>query len=407
MLARTVRKWTLVHKWTSLVCTVFLLILCVTGLPLIFHHEIDALFHDGPPRILQSAPSTAASLDLAAANALRQIPGYTIQAFFWNHDDPGELNFAMGPTLGSHPTLNRTLKVDANSGGVVTEVKTRERLTYFLLRIHTDLFVGLYGKLFLGVMGILFLIATVSGAVIYGVAMRKLPFGTVRRSRSPLVRWLDLHNLLGAVTIAWVVVVGATGVINTWADLVIKAWQNGQLVEMVGPFKDRGRPEVLASVDQAVATARAKIPGMIPFFVAYPGSMFSSRSHYVVFMRGDTPLTARLLKPVLVDALDGGLTDSRDLPWYVSAVLLSQPLHFGDYGGWPMKIAWALMDIAVIAILLSGLYLWLVRGRRGLLSAGAFSSEAETGSRQENASKRESSAPFRFIRNGNGSGGEG
>ena len=370
MLARTVRKWTLVHRWTSLVCTAFLLILCITGLPLIFHHEIDALLDGEPPRIVQSGPGSPASLDLAAANALRRIPGYFIQAFFWNHDDPTELNFAMGPAPGSHPTLNRTLKVDAISGDVVSEAKTRERLTYFLLRIHTDLFLGLYGKLFLGVMGLLFLMATVSGVVVYGIAMRKLPFGTVRRNRSTLARWLDMHNLLGAVTIAWVVVVGATGVINTWADLVIKAWQNGQLMEMVGPFKDRSRPDVLASVDQAVATARAKIPGMIPFFVAYPGSMFSSQSHYVVFMRGDTPLTARLLKPVLVDALDGGFTDFRDLPWYVSAVLLSQPLHFGDYGGLPMKIVWALMDVAAIVILLSGLYLWLARRRRGLRPDG-------------------------------------
>ncbi len=42
---------------------------------------------------------------------------------------------------------------------------------------------------------------------------------------------------------------------------------------------------------------------MIPFFVAYPGSMFSSQSHYVIFMRGDTPLTSALLTPVLIDAV--------------------------------------------------------------------------------------------------------
>jgi hypothetical protein len=36
---------------------------------------------------------------------------------------------------------------------------------------------------------------------------------------------------------------------------------------------------------------------------------------------------------------------------------------------------------------------------------GAFSSEVETGSRQENASNQESRAPFRFYRNGKGSSG--
>ncbi len=369
MRARTTRIWTAVHTWSSLLCTVFLLILCITGLPLIFHHEIDDLYEGRAGSAVQEQ-GKAASLDLAAANAQRQIPGYFIQAFFWNHDDPNELNFAMGPAPASHPTLNRTLKVDAGTGAVVSEPKARERLSYFLLRIHTDLFLGLPGKLFLGLMGLLFLAATVSGIVIYGTAMRKLPFGTVRRDRSRLARWLDVHNLLGAVTIAWVVVVGATGVVNTWADLVIGTWRNGQLADMVGPFRDRPRPEALASVDQAVATARTKIPAMIPFFVAYPGSMFSSQSHYVIFMRGDTPLTARLLTPVLIDAVDGHLTDSRSLPWYVSAVLLSQPLHFGDYGGMPLKIVWALTDAAVIVILLSGLYLWGARRKFGSRASG-------------------------------------
>jgi len=45
-------------------------------------------------------------------------------------------------------------------------------------------------------------------------------------------------------------------------------------------------------------------------------------------------------------------------------LLLSEPLHFGDYGGLPMKILWAALDIITIIVLGSGLYLWLARGRR-------------------------------------------
>src|SRR3990170_6944715 len=42
---RSLRRWGFVHKWTSLICTLFMLLLCITGLPLIFHHEIDDLLH--------------------------------------------------------------------------------------------------------------------------------------------------------------------------------------------------------------------------------------------------------------------------------------------------------------------------------------------------------------------------
>jgi len=42
---------------------------------------------------------------------------------------------------------------------------------------------------------------------------------------------------------------------------------------------------------------------------------------------------------------------------------MSQPLHFGDYGGMPMKVLWGLLDGLTIVVLGSGLYLWWVRRR--------------------------------------------
>ena len=41
--ARATRRWAVVHTRSSLVCAVFMLLPCVTGLPLIFHHEIGHL----------------------------------------------------------------------------------------------------------------------------------------------------------------------------------------------------------------------------------------------------------------------------------------------------------------------------------------------------------------------------
>ena len=68
--------------------------------------------------------------------------------------------------------------------------------------------------------------------------------------------------------------------------------------------------------------------------------------------------------PVVVDAKTTVVTAKPDLPWYLTALLLSQPLHFGDYGGWPLKVRWAALDIATLVVLGSGVYLWLKRGSR-------------------------------------------
>jgi hypothetical protein len=53
----------------------------------------------------------------------------------------------------------------------------------------------------------------------------------------------------------WMLAVGFTGVINTWADLVIKVWQFGQLAEMTSQYADRPPVTQPTSLTAAVATA--------------------------------------------------------------------------------------------------------------------------------------------------------
>jgi uncharacterized iron-regulated membrane protein len=268
-------------------------------------------------------------------------------------------------TMSATPTSTTGLKqaaVDARTGVALAEPKIDDGVMAVIHTVHVELFAGLPGKLFLGLMALLMLVAIVSGVVLYAPFMRKLRFGEVRRERSNRVKWLDLHNLLGIVTLTWAFVVGATGMINTWADLVIKYWQSDQMAEMVAPY--RGVPPLsrLGSLEKAVAAARAQEPHMKIGFIAFPGTTFSSRHHYGVFMRGNEPLTARLFKPVLVDAVTGEVTASRSPPWYLSALLLSQPLHFGDYAGLPMQWLWAALDVITVIVLGSGVYLWLGKG---------------------------------------------
>ena len=362
MSTRSIRIWGWIHKWSGLVCTVFMLLLCITGLPLIFHHEIGHLTGTEVEAPAMPADTALASLDdvVAAARALH--PQRVVQFLFRDPDETAlwmvSLNDDAAAVEGA-----KTVAVDARTAKVLAQPVFDEGFMYVLFKLHVDLFAGLAGKLFLGLMGMLLVTAIVSGVVLYAPFMRKLQFGAVRRERSPRVKWLDLHNLLGAVTIVWLTVVGLTGVINTWADLVIKYWQFDQMTQMTAPYKGLAPPERHGSVEAAVRAARSREPQMNLGFIAFPGTLFSSPHHYAVFMRGTEPLTARLFKPVLVDSQTAKVTDSRDLPWYVTALLVSQPLHFGDYGGMPMKIIWALLDVITIAVLGSGLYLWFARRR--------------------------------------------
>ena len=358
MSPRTLRVWSWLHKWSSLVSTVFLLVLCLTGLPLVFHHQIGAWL--GTEVVSPPLPAGAprVTLDDVMAVAKATFPSKTGMYVSQEPDDDTVWFVTMGDTPASTTDLKQ-VAVDARTGRALAQPRLDSGVMAVIHSIHVDLFIGLWGKLFLGFMGLLMLLAIVSGVVLYAPFMRKLRFGEVRRDRSTRVKWLDLHNLLGIVTLTWAIVVGATGVINTWADLVISHWRNDQVADMLAHY--RGLPPVtqLGSLETAFANARVLQPDMKIAFIAFPGTAFSSEHHYGVFLRGRTALTARLFKPVLVDASTGAVSASREPPWYMNALLLSQPLHFGDYGGVPMQWLWTVLDVLTIVVLGSGLYLWL------------------------------------------------
>jgi uncharacterized iron-regulated membrane protein len=371
MSPKNTRRWAWIHKWSSLVCTVFMLLLCLTGLPLIYHHEIGHVmgYETEAPEMPANTPIANIDDIIAAGKAL--YPGKIMMYMSQEADEPNIWNL----TLGDHPTDEnfKPVAVDARTAKVLAQHNFEDTFLGVMFHLHVDLYAGLWGKLFLGFMGLLLVVAIISGVVLYAPFMRKLEFGTVRRDRAPRLKWLDMHNLLGIVTLVWALVVGATGMINTWADLLLKYWQVTEMAEMVAPYKNLPPPVKLESMQDSMQRALAAEPGMKIGFVAFPGTPFTSAHHYGIFMRGDQALTSRLYKPVLVDAQTAQVTDNRDLPWYLTALLISQPLHFGDYGGQAMKLLWALLDIATIIVLGSGLYLWLKRG----VVAGANAAPAD------------------------------
>ena len=50
-----------------------------------------------------------------------------------------------------------------------------------------------------------------------------------------------------------------------------------------------------------------------------------------------------------------------DLPWYLSAIILSEPLHFGNFGGYLLKIIWTCLALLAGYIPLSGLVIFYLR----------------------------------------------
>lgn len=366
--ASNVRTWYRIHKWTSLICTAFLFVACLTGLPLVFEDEIGGWLN---PQHYANLPASTppASLDRLVADARRFYPKHIVTSVFVDDDEP-QVFVSLAPSwaeLKANPKSSRFVRFDARNGEMLEQSKppAEQHQTFLgvMLRLHRDLFAGSPGEWFMGIMALFFVISLASGALVYGPFMRRLRFGTYRRNAAVRTRWFDLHNLLGIVTLIWTLVVGATGVMNELEAPLFALWQRTDVQAMLTPWQ--GKPALdqseLSSVQTAFDTTRHALPGMVVTSLTFPGGELGSPYHYLMFAKGNTPLTSQLFSPVLIDAHTGRLTAIVRMPWYLRALEVSRPLHFGDYGGLPLKIIWALFDVVLIFVLVSGVYLWLSR----------------------------------------------
>lgn len=366
MTPSALRAWRVVHRWTSLIVTVNLLILCVTGLILVFHHEIEELTGE---HLDTAIPAGAERLPVEALTGIarRGEPALVPRFVSFSSEDPATSYVFLAPPGERSFENGRWVALNAFTGAAQTLKEPQETFLGFIFKLHLDLFAGFAGQMFVGVMGLVFVVSTVSGLVVYGPFMKKLAFGVLRFGRQTRIASIDLHNLFGVTTLVWAFVVGLTGAILSFSPLIMGLWQNTELAHLASRHQAtlEGSP---VSPDTALAAGRAAFPTKDVAFIAYPGTDYATDRHYSVVFRGHSELTQRLLSVALIDGETGRMAETVDMPWYVSVLLLSGPFHFGDYGGLPLQIIWALFTIVVGVVTVSGFIVWVKRPRRSAAS---------------------------------------
>ncbi|MEM1436914.1 MAG: PepSY-associated TM helix domain-containing protein, partial [Pseudomonadota bacterium] len=294
---RSLRRWLWVHEWTSLISTIFVLIACITGLPLVFHHELEALFASEQ---IQAATEER-SFDALIEAAEVAHPGHVAQMVLRQQTDPGATMIALGETIDA-PLESALMARVANADGAVLDAAgVYDGVLGTITQIHVELLSGQFGMLFLGLMTLLLLVAIISGVVLYAPFMGNRAFATVRDG-DVRRRWFDLHNALGMVLALWLFVVSITGAINTIGSPLIQMWlmtgmQDAVATDMAEPIAPEAQQ---TSFQDAYNLAQQRMPDTDFFFAMFPGNGYSSDRHYLIFNTGRDPLSSRLFKPVIV-----------------------------------------------------------------------------------------------------------
>src|SRR5690606_15828005 len=166
MKATTIKNWFNIHKWTSLISTIFLLMLCITGLPLIFTEEIDHLLEDDI-EIAAPANGKEASVDMVIRAGMDHLPGNEMKYAFWDEKHhPGQVFLTMAELTESLIEAYPTLTMNYKTATTHQNRAMRKSFMLLLYYIHVEMLAGIPGKQFLGRMGPLFFVAIIPRVVL-------------------------------------------------------------------------------------------------------------------------------------------------------------------------------------------------------------------------------------------------
>ncbi|WP_337185622.1 PepSY-associated TM helix domain-containing protein [Phenylobacterium sp.] len=234
----------------------------------------------------------------------------------------------------------------------------------------------------MGAVSLLYMIAIVSGLVVLLPSLVSDLFA-LRIGRNVKRMWLDVHNLLGLFSVPFHVIMALTAVVFAFHD----QFYDAQAVAFGRPERPErsapaGPPPPLLTPAAIVAKLQDQAPGFTPIVLDYSGRPDGS-----VFLRvaGTDPrfgTRGPTYGFASVDPASGEIVSSDYMPgrqdgW--SATITSFfALHFGSFGGAPIRWAYFLLGLAGAFVFYTGNLLWIESRRKRERKAGAVEQTRST-----------------------------
>lgn len=380
-LFRKKNLWRL-HSWMGLIAGLGLLVIGLTGSVLVFSDEINRLLHPELATTSVEEPGERQPFDelLAAAEA---IPGHRVTGWGIAADDPRatdrvrlveerEKGAAAGDGGGEGEEPRMFLvQIDPYTGEVLSEPATsREYFVGWILELHYSLFAGHLGLGIAGGFALLLVLLGITGVWLYRDFWKN--FFRLRWGRSARIFFSDLHKMVGISSVAFNLILGVTGAWWNLSHLVGHLLEEPAGTENAEEVvaEEKTSPSGLPPVSAMLAQTDGIIEGYVTRYIAFPNEPDSPVNFYgghedAGVLRGPYGSTIAF-DPVTGEEIEH--SDIREAP--VSRQVLDSfvPLHFGTFGGWPVKVLWCLGGLAPGILAVSGFVLWLKR--RGSGTAG-------------------------------------
>ena len=389
----------LVHRYVGLLLALFLVIAGITGSLLAWNEELAAAI--SPQLFRVTAPPAAARIDpvLLHARVAARYPDALAARLPLEFTDGRSVLFALRPLAKGQKLANDQVFVDPYTGQTLGQrrwgdiAQGMKNLMPFIYRLHYSLALDGIGTVLFGIVALLWTLDCFAGA---WLTLPNKPANGEPARRWP-ARWWQAWKFRSGSAYKISFNLQRAGGLWTWAMLFVLAWSSVafNLPQVYDPAMkavfahQRGletipklaRPKLAPALswEQALPTARrlmmeqAQAGGFI--VVAEKALLYDpQRAIYRYDVRSSHDIRHKGGHTRLVMNADTGALLGLWLPTGAAAGdTLSTwlaTLHMAAIWGWPLQLLVCLMGLAVTALSVTGVHVWLRKRRAGRLATG-------------------------------------
>lgn len=351
-----------IHGWLGLNLGLFLFVVCFSGTFATLSGEVDWLLNEDLRIEQREAP---VRWEAMYESIHARYPEGAVLGIYKNTYSGHSDHFATVAYVGLPNGQNRKIYLDPYEGTIQGDTGFFN-VQRFFRTYHRRLFDGERGIFLVTFSSFFLLFSALTGFLFYKGWLKNLFKLRIKRGIKTL--FSDAHKFAGIWSLIFTLLIALTGVFY-FAEIMLQETDNydAMLPEGPEPIESVERAEFganpeLRSLDEYVAKAEEAFPELEVLGVRVP----HQTSDYVyVDGQAGNPMTRNRANKVYLHPFTGEVKHiqrSSELNAAEFITDMADPLHFGYFGGLTTKILWFVFGLILSFAILSGTYLWYVRG---------------------------------------------
>lgn len=343
------------HQYLGLFLGIVLVIMAVTGSLLVFGHEIDHFLNPNLFNILPQAQRVP--IEVVLNNVRFSYPDLKLQSITLPQQ-PTDV-YELGMLSSDSSAVN--VYADPYQGVILGSRLEDEGFFNFLFNLHVYLLAGDTGMAIVGIIGLLLLLISVSGIIVWPGWRRFTQGFSIKWSGNWRRLNFDIHKVAGIFSVVFLLLIASTGSAIAFYSFVEPTVYSLTRTSLPSPPTSQPLAGIKVkplSVDQILQKANSVLPSAKTTFISLPASPVKPVKVRKKFLDEIHPNGEN---SIYIDQFSGKILKVENVleaPLAARILGALYPLHIGRYGGVISRIIHVFVGIATTGLFFTGLVMW-------------------------------------------------